>query len=445
MKLNPDIWQDQTNEKLFDHAIVIGGSIAGLTAARVLVDYAARVTIIERDRLPETAEFRRGVPQARHAHTLQPRGQALLEKMFPGLFDALLGQGAITVDVASQQATFTAGAWREPFHRSDVPLIYASRPLLESAIYQRLLGRPEVTVLQEREVVGLRVNENGTYVTGVYLRDRAEPGAAETALWADLVVDASGRRSKAPQWLSELGYTPPAESHVNAFPGYATRIYRRPADLAGDWKSMYILPTPPESTRGAVLLPLEGDRWHVTLVGMAGDYPPTTEEGFEAFARSLPSSRLYEALREAEPLTRPNGFRGAENRLRHYERLPHYLEGFLVLGDAVYTLNPVYAQGMTLAVMGSGALERVLKAHRRAGLVADVTGLAQHFQQALAKVVTPAWKVATKGDRQWPITEVTETVEATPETKATRIIARTPAKLAPGSRPLAEHNHAIAR
>jgi 2-polyprenyl-6-methoxyphenol hydroxylase-like FAD-dependent oxidoreductase len=144
--------------------------------------------------------------------------------------------------------------------------------------------------------------------------------------------------------------------------------------------------------------------------------------------------------------------------LRHYERLPYYLEGFLVLGDAVYTLNPVYAQGMTLAVMGSAALERALKAHRRAGLVADVTGLAQRFQQALVKIVTPAWKVATRGDRQWPTTEVAEPVEATTETKASKIIDRTPVKLTRGLRPfegspdnpartehtLTEHSHALA-
>jgi hypothetical protein len=137
---------------------------------------------------------------------------------------------------------------------------------------------------------------------------------------------------------------------------------------------------------------------------MGGDYPPTDEEGFLAFARSLPGQRFYEAIKEAEPLTKPYGYRRNENRLRHYDRLPRYLEGFLVCGDAVCGLDPIHAQGMTVAAMGSLALDRCLKA-QRSHPAAGLTGLARTFQQELAQVVAGPWHMATSTDRRWPKTE----------------------------------------
>jgi 2-polyprenyl-6-methoxyphenol hydroxylase-like FAD-dependent oxidoreductase len=395
----------KTGGVAYGHAIVIGSSIAGLTAARVLIDYFERVTVIERDRLPDTREFRRGVPQALHAHTLLPNGQMILEKRFPGLIDDTLAKGAIPIDPKTEQAYFTPDGWRPPDYRVDTIVTAASRPLLESRIYERLANHPKVTFLEEHEVVGLSSDREAQRVTGVRLRGRGESVEEETELAVDLVVDASGRDSRASDWLESLGLTAPQVSEVNAFAGYATRIYQRPSDFIGHWKSIYILPTPPYGTRGGVILPLEKDRWHVTLIGMARDYPPTDEAGFLSFARSLPSPQLYEAIKNAKPLTKASGYRRTENRLRHYENLPRYLEGFLVLGDAVYTLNPVYAQGMTLAAMSSVALERSLKTQRSRTVTGDLIGLAKTFQKQLAKVVSGPWQMATSEDWRWPVTE----------------------------------------
>jgi 2-polyprenyl-6-methoxyphenol hydroxylase-like FAD-dependent oxidoreductase len=173
---------------------------------------------------------------------------------------------------------------------------------------------------------------------------------------------------------------------------------------------MYIRLTPSDGTRGGVILPMEDDRWYVTLIGVAGDYPPTDEAGFLAFARNLPTPRLYEAIRNATPLTKPIGFRRTENRVRRYDRLPRYLEGFLVGGDAAYALNPIYAQGMTAAAMGAQALERSLLEHRRRRGAGDVTGLAEAFQRQLSEAIVDVWHLATRRDWDWPITEVTDTI-----------------------------------
>jgi 2-polyprenyl-6-methoxyphenol hydroxylase-like FAD-dependent oxidoreductase len=258
-------------------------------------------------------------------------------------------------------------------------------------------------ILQEQTMIGLEVDKQGRRVTGVRLRGRRGLAEHETVLAADLVVDASGRESQAPQWLANLGYTPPQETSVKAFSGYASRLYQRPAEFGRNWKTLYIRPTPPHGTRGGVIIPVEGDRWHVTLLSMAGDYPPTDEAGFLAFARSLPGLQFYEAIKAAEPLTMIYGYRRTESRVRHYDQLPRYLEGFLVGGDAAFTLNPVYAQGMTAAVLGSQALEQCLQVQQGQG---NMTGLAEAFQSQLSRVVADPWQMVTREDQRWPATEV---------------------------------------
>lgn len=386
---------------LYKHALVIGGSIAGMATAQILTRHVERVTILERDHLPATPDFRKGAPHARHAHILLGRGQEILESLFPGLRQTLLDQGAVTVNMGSELAFFNSGAWGQPFP-SAVNMIGCSRPLLEDGLRRQLRQNPQIELLQEQEVLGLTTDEGGRRATGVRLRDRRNSAAPETTLTADLVVDASGRSSHAPQWLTELGYVAPEETTVTAFAGYTSRIYRRPAHSRASWKALYSMVSPPTFTRGGVILPMEGDLWQVTVMGMAKDYPPTDEAGFLAFLRGMPSPRMYEALKEAEPLTAPYGYRQAENRMRYYEKLPRYLENFLVAGDAVYAFNPVYGQGMTVAAMGSLTLEQCLQAQRRRHPDGDLTGLAQAYQRQLAQTIANPWQMATGQDLRWP-------------------------------------------
>lgn len=400
-----------SSEAAFGHAIVIGSGIAGLTAARILTDFFSQVTIVERDHLPDSPEVRRGVPQAHHAHALPLRGQKLLEKKFPGLTDELINQGAVAVHGGSEMAFFVAGEWHQMRHNSAVVSFTSSRPLLENILYHRVAAHPRVRIIQEHGVEGLTVDRRKKHVTGVRLRRRGGLSAQEITIAADLVIDTSGRDSQAPQWLAEWGFMPPQETIINAFAGYSSRIYRRPVEFEGGWKTLYVRSTPHHSTRGGVIIPIEGDRWHVTLHGMAGDHPPTSEAGFLAFAQSLPTPHFYEAICAAEPLTEPRGYRRTENRMRHYEQLPHYLEGFLVCGDAAYTLNPVHAMGMTAAVSGSLALENTLAAQAAWPRGNDLTGLSSAFQKRLSQVMAELWTMTTQQDRRWPMVEVIEQVD----------------------------------
>jgi 2-polyprenyl-6-methoxyphenol hydroxylase-like FAD-dependent oxidoreductase len=391
----------RNNQPTTGRAVVIGSSIAGLMAAQVLLPFFDQVTLIDRDRLPETAEFRSGVPQARHPHTLLRRGQLILEQRFPGLTNELLAQGAMAIDPERELALFREGEWQTAGQHEDTLAIAGSRPLVESTIYRRVAAQPRVKVLSAHEATCLSIDGQRGQVTGVQVRNRLQPMQANTWLEASLIIDASGRQSHAPQWLADMGYVPPEELTISARMGYATRIYRRPAARTAQWQAMYVQPQAPNQPGGGMIMPMEGDRWHVTLIGMGGHYPPTNEVDFLDYARHLPTTGLYEAIAEAEPLTKPIGYRRTESRLRAYDQLPHYLEGFLVYGDAVMAMNPLYAQGMTAVALGSLALEQALQAHCSELAHGRVTGLAATFQKELAAILTTPWQMAWRQDSRW--------------------------------------------
>jgi 2-polyprenyl-6-methoxyphenol hydroxylase-like FAD-dependent oxidoreductase len=388
-------------------ALVIGGSIAGLLAARVLADHFGQVTLIERDRFPGEPAFRAGVPQSRHVHAFLMGGQRILAQLFPGLADELEAAGAPRVDWFKDSETYTAFGWYPRFP-SDFSAIMCSRELWEWGIRRRVAAQANVRFLEAREATGLMPNAQKTGVAGVRVRQRnAEAHAIgpEEELAADLVVDASGRDSRAPEWLEMLGYPRPQETAINSFSGYASRCYQRPADFQADWKLLGILYAPPAIARGGVILPIEGDRWLVTVAGVARDYPPTDEAGFLEFARSLPVPLLYDAIKDAKPLSPVYGYQRMENRLRYYERLPRWPEGFVVFGDAVCAFNPYYGQGMTVAAQGALALDQHLRAQQRHQPNGSLAGLAGRFQKALAKINATPWLMATGEDLRSPETE----------------------------------------
>ena len=375
------------------HAIVIGGSIAGLLAARVLTDHFRTVTIIERDRLPFTPAARSGAPQSAHQHVLLLRGLQITEALFPGISDELIGAGAPVIDMAADVAWLTAAGWGVRFE-SDQKILTSSRELLEWSIRRRLAEQDGIRFVETADVCGLV--RSGDAVVGVRLRARGVR-AGEQEERAHLVVDTSGRHSKLPEWLAALGYARPRERVVNGYLGYASRMYRLPAAVPQTWRGLYVQPAPPHHRRGGVIFPLEGDRWHVTLAGVGRDYPPIDEAGFLEFAQSLRSRILFDAIRHAEPLSPISGFRATENRWRAYESIRRFPDGILVLGDAACAFNPVYAQGMTTAALGAETLATLLE-RRRVRETGAIAGLGRLFQRALARGNAPAWQLATSED-----------------------------------------------
>lgn len=391
--------QNPSGSTLFGrHAVVLGGSIAGLLAARVLLDSFDQVTLLERDQLPLQPSSRPGVPQAQHVHGLLLQGQQILEQLFPGLIDDLIEAGAIPLDWIADWKFFSIAGWLEQ-HDSGLRGICCSRLLLEWYLRQRLLNNRHFHLRAGCSAQGLLFQpEPSPKVAGVLLRTPS--GAADKqAIAADLVVDATGRHSKLPQWLEELGYEKPPETQVNSFLGYASRWYRRPNDVMT--QGVIIAAKPSESTRGGVLYPVESGSWIVTLSGIAGDHPPSDEAGFLDFAQSLRHPMLYDLLQSAEPCSAIHCYRRTENQWRHYEQLSVMPSGIVALGDAVCCFNPVYGQGMTAAALGAMTLQRCLRENQ----TVQPIQWELRFQRQLAKTLKTPWLMATGEDFRWSTTE----------------------------------------
>ena len=392
------------NNRWWRHAVVVGAGIGGLIVGRVLAGHFDRVTLVERDVLSAgdpNGTRRKGVPQGRHLHSLATRGGELLERYFPGLDAELAAAGCPVLDQAWDALT-DMPAGRLPRFRSGITMRAVSRSFLEERVRNRLEERANVRFLSGRKAVGLVPGTHGR-VTGVRLRKRDARGgdiSLEESLDADLVIDASGQGSRAPRWLEELGYVAPEEEVVDARLGYATQWFRVPEGSSEDWKGMAVLPGWPENPRGGTLRRVEGDLWTAVLIGLGGDYPPTDGEAFLQFAGTLPSPAIYDAIKNAEPVSPVYGYRRTANRRRRYDRarLP---ENFLVAGDAACVLNPSFGSGMTAAALCAATLDECLRHQRRRGRVRGLAGLGSRFHERQTAAIAPSWTLTANSDRQW--------------------------------------------
>jgi 2-polyprenyl-6-methoxyphenol hydroxylase-like FAD-dependent oxidoreductase len=379
------------NTQIGDRAVVLGASMAGLLAARVLASSYGQVTVIDRDPLPEAPSHRRGVPHGRHLHALAARGQQALEELFPGLTDELVAHGAPAGDLlANGRLHFSGHRLRQA--DTGLVLLCASRPFLEGHVRARVRALPNVTLLDRCDVVGLATTPDGRRVTGARVLRRAD-GSAEELLGADLVIDATGRGSRTPTWLQALGYARPQEEQVRIGLGYATRTYRPPPDALGGDLAVLDAATP-EHPRTGALLTQEGDRWMVTLAGILGDHPPTDPDGFLAFARSLRFPDIHETIEDAEPLDDPVPFRFPASVRHRYERLHRFPDGLLVMGDAVASFNPIYGQGISVAALEALTLRRHLER--------GAEPRPRRWFRDLARVVDVPWDMAAGGDLVFP-------------------------------------------
>jgi 2-polyprenyl-6-methoxyphenol hydroxylase-like FAD-dependent oxidoreductase len=369
--------------RLFDHAIVMGGSMAGLLAARVLADRCHRVTILERDEELDSAGPRRGVPQGRHTHGLLASGRKVLDELFPGLFDELIADGALAGDLVGDSRWFLEGGYLAR-QASDLEGVLLSRPFLEAAVRRRVRALPNVDMRSGCAVAGLIMPSDR--VTGVQVQ------GGET-LEADLVVDATGRGSRTRTWLADRGYESPAEEKVEVNLSYTTRCFRRdPAHVGGD--RAVIIPPTPTGKRGGVMLAQEGGRWTVTLISHYGPKPPEQLEGFRAFAAALPAGDVYDVVADAEPIGDAVSTTFPASIRRRFERLRRFPERLVVIGDGLCSFNPIYGQGMSVAALEARALG--------AALEQGLDGLWRRFYSAAATIIDTPWTTAVGNDLRMP-------------------------------------------
>ncbi|WP_371554077.1 FAD-binding monooxygenase [Streptomyces longwoodensis] len=373
------------------HAVVIGSSLAGLAAAGALAGFMDRVTVIERDWLPRGPGRRRGVPQARHTHSLSTAAHEGLEQLFPGIREDLVRAGAVHLRVPEDLLLLGPAGWLPRFD-AGLSLLSAGRDLLDAVVRDRLRADPTVRFLHDHDVVGLRPGPQDT-VTGVLARarDRRAPGgwSPPHLIPADFVVDASGRGSHAPQWLAELGYEPPAETVVRTGTTHATSLYAPPVGHVADWQGVWLMAAGDDPRQG-LLHPVEGGRWSVSLSTPDTAPAPADHEQMLHAAAALRDPLLRDLLATATPLGPVYRCAGTDSRWRHYERLRRWPDQFLVVGDAFAALDPAHGDGMTLAVQGALLLQRMLTAHGTA------VGVTYRLRRALAHQLAPLWRSGTR-------------------------------------------------
>lgn len=374
----------------FCHALVAGGSMAGLLAARVLADHFQQVTLIERDALPRLPEPRKGVPQGQHVHVLLLRGHAVLEDLFPDITHQLRAAGAVSVDCGRELVWHHTGAWRSRYD-SELRLLSLSRSLLETRVAERVRALSNVKVLEGVAVQGLKV-DNGA-VASVFV----DGAGRNEAIDAGLVVDATGRGSAAPQWLKQLGYEEVVTDQVPARVTYSTCLFRR-HDSGPDWQALIV--TSPGSRRIAFALAIEGNRWMVTLSSLFDESVPQDQEEFLTIAKSLPTPELYGVISGLEPLSRIVRYRFAGSHRRRYERLKAFPQGLLVIGDSVSSFNPVYGQGMTVAALEAEALGRLILEAKRHGRLDPRLG--RRWFRDIGKIIDRAWQGVSIEDFRLP-------------------------------------------
>jgi 2-polyprenyl-6-methoxyphenol hydroxylase-like FAD-dependent oxidoreductase len=369
------------------HAVVIGASMAGLTTARVLADHADAVTVLDRDDLPAGYDARKGVPQGRHAHAILAGGARAIEELFPGIMAEMVGAGAGVLD-------FNEGFWHQAGgYRArsliERKVISASRPFLEGHVRARVAALPNVRIRSGAAVECLLAT--GGRVRGVRVFD----GTSAADLDADFVVDCSGRASQASLWLEQLGFPAPAVDEVRCDMRYATLVLRRsPTDLDGTFA--IAIETPPAGKRAAFLIPIEGDRWMLTMGASFGAPVPAGEDEFRAAVATLPGGDIARALERAEVLSPVAHHRLVTSKRRRYERLRRRPSGFVALGDAVCSFNPIYGQGMSSAVLQAVALGQCVATYD------NDQELVRSFYERAAKVIATPWAIAVGADFAFP-------------------------------------------
>ena len=371
------------------HAIVVGAGMAGLSAAKALAGHFGRVTILERDMLPSDVLPRPGTPQSRHVHALLAGGLTALEKLFPGIGTELEQAGAVRL-AAEQFRMERPGFDPYPQHEVGFSWLSVSRPLLEFVIRQAVKRQENIELLGGCRVTDVVACADGSAVTGV--RCETSDSRIET-LSADLVVDASGRGVLALAALDSMDLPRPEETEIGIDHAYSTAVFEQPPDVCSAWKTVVVLPSAPDSSRGSVLALVENGQWIVTLPGNHGDAPPGDIEGFLAFAKTLRTATIYDAIKGARPVGPIVRYMLPCSTRRHFEKLQRFPRGLLPVGDAICRFNPSFAQGMSVAAQEAVILDRLLSA--KAEGFHPLDGLASAFFAEIQAVLEAPWGIAT--------------------------------------------------
>jgi len=421
------------------HAVVIGAGMAGLAAAGALADWFENVVILERDTLPDEAIPRVGTPQAEHAHGLLVGGLQALEALFPGLSNDFARAGAVPMRV--NQDLREEWPDRDPLPQRDFGLAgyLMSRPLIEFTVRQRVLRRSNVVFRPNCRALSIAADDAGRRVTAVRCMTGADD-CSET-LPADVVVDASGRGHFTTLLLQAIGRPQPHEIRIGIDLGYTTAVMSIPDDAPSDWKMVLTHPNLPGSTRLAVLLPMEGNRWIMTVGGQGADHPPGEWDTLLAYLRQLATPTIYNAVRDLKPIGKLRRYALIESVWRHFAAVEGLPDGLIPIGDTICRFNPVYGQGMTVASKEAKLLHRLLE--ERASETEPLAGLGQTFLAEARHLIETPWTMAAIPDFASPATRGERPVDLEQSLRFATALSRIAERDAAVHRPTVEVWHML--
>lgn len=356
------------------HAIVLGGSISGLLAARVLTDHFDRVTIIEKDKLANGGEPRKTAPQGAHAHALLSRGRMIVEALFPGITDELVAGGATLAGIRDVRV-YVLG-WRKIFDDPE-RIIAMTRPFFESTLAHRTRALNKIAVLEDTEAVGLIGTPDGA--NGVVIRD----ANGTHNFTADFIVDARGRASNLADWMKQFGLEGPPHETSPLASWYSSCLYE-PAPGAARPLTHQVAKF--EDKLGVLIFPVEQNRVLVSLGANAKSAVPRSQDDLLAYLRDLPVPDAHDAVKPLRPLTPVAHSRFAASVRRNFHTLKCLPRGIVAIGDAVASFNPIFGQGMTVAALEAEWLDKCLaKTAPRDG------NFAQDYYAGVKQIVDLAW------------------------------------------------------
>jgi flavin-dependent dehydrogenase len=395
-------------------AIIIGGGIAGLLAARVLSDHFKQVLIIEKDKYPSQAGPRNGTPQANHVHILLIKGKEILLNLFPNIERELVAKGAQIVNLTKDVDYYVGTGYSIKFD-SNLTTIACTRQLLEHEIRNEISKFPNVNIHENTRATGLIIAKDKD--TGLSSCKGVTVYSADTnfedTITGDLVVDTSGRESKIAEWLEQLGYDEPKKTVVNSYIGYSTCWFKPTVEHTAvvDYnddnkliiKPIIILTNPPSNPYMGIIYPVEGSLWLVGILGIGKNYPPTDKQGFLEYTKKLETLDIYNIIKDFELSGPIYGYRTTGSRQYRYEKMKSWPENFIAYGDSVSSFNPFYGQGITVACIEALTLDKTLRKHKKRNR--DLLGFSTIFQKKISKINTLPWLLGTSEDFRWPSTE----------------------------------------
>jgi 2-polyprenyl-6-methoxyphenol hydroxylase-like FAD-dependent oxidoreductase len=372
-----------------EHAVVIGAGMGGLAAAKAVAPYFDKVTVLDRDALPEGPDVRPGTPQSRHAHVLLAGGSTALEALFPGIGSDLLKAGALKgragLAIRYEQPGF------DPFPQRDLGFdaFFLSRPLLENLCRRRLEGEPNVEFRHRSRVTDVAPLTDRREALSVSYE--ADDGTSH-AISADLVVDASGRAIPTLTLLDKLGAFGLDVTEIGIDQAYATAMFEIPPNASRDWLGLAHFGTPPEQSYGGLILPIEHKRWIVSIGRVHGDALPGEIEGFKAFVKAFRMPTFFDAINGAKHVGEIARYAMPASVRRHFDRLERFPAAMIPLGDSVCRFNPIFGQGMSVAAQEAFVLSELLDL--RFNRVAPLDGLAQDYLVRIQELFEAPWAVA---------------------------------------------------